>query len=350
MTQAVVRRYYGQQPGYAASIAGGPPWVYLGDSRLLYTCVSELADPQKLLPYILQPEITNLSPDIIAVYILAATKIFGFWATEVAERWSEDDLPEVRNLVDDIVTRVTEFAGSPQIEVQERVSQIIKLTFFSSLNHFIQAANTLQLFYFIRADLNAHRPKPDSPFGDQSSSFDPIAEPRFPKSLYLIRPLFSSYNLNPVALAAQASVPIPDGLDLDAWIVPPPPDPTSATDVELKVKRNKKGKDKDVNGAKVVKNGKKKRKQDEDDSASIHLSAGTPEIETADELAQRERVRFCLAACLFQISDVIAHSGRRKDWNDCATIHTILWMGLPLSRLRTTLTQYRWYGWKTCPH
>lgn len=101
----------------------------------LTTGVSELADPQKLLPYILQPEITNLSPDIIAVYIQAATKIFGSWAAEVAERWSEDDLPEVKNVVDVIVTRVTEFAGSPHIEVQERVGQTTVLTFCSSLNY-----------------------------------------------------------------------------------------------------------------------------------------------------------------------------------------------------------------------
>lgn len=147
--------------------------------------------------------------------------------------------------------------------------------------------------------------------------------------------------MNPVALTAQASVPIPDGLDLDAWIVPPPPDPTSAADIEKKVKKSKKGKDKEVNGAKVVKNGKKKRKQDEDDRETIRLTAVTPEIETAEERAQRERVRFCFVTCFLQIADVIADSGRRKDWNECATIHTISLTDLLLNQPKMMLTQYQ---------
>ena len=55
-----------------------------------------------------------------------------------------------------------------------------------------------------------------------TSSFDPVgtAEPDYPKSLYLIQPLFSVYELHPVAPEAQASVAPPEGLDLDAWIVP----------------------------------------------------------------------------------------------------------------------------------
>jgi AP-3 complex subunit delta-1 len=88
---------------------------------------SELSEPQKLLTYILQPEISLLSPETIAVYIQAATKIFGFWATEVAERWTDEDLPEVKGIVDLIVSRVTELVTSPHIEVQERVSR--SLTF-----------------------------------------------------------------------------------------------------------------------------------------------------------------------------------------------------------------------------
>lgn len=82
---------------------------------------SELVDPQKLLPLILLPEISNLSPDIIAVYIQAATKVFGFWATEVAQRWTDDDLHEVKSVVQLVIERVSPFVSSPHIEVQERV-------------------------------------------------------------------------------------------------------------------------------------------------------------------------------------------------------------------------------------
>jgi AP-3 complex subunit delta len=76
------------------------------------------------LTYLLQPRIANLAPDIIAVYIHAATKIFGFWATEMAERWDDDLLPEIKNVVDMVIERVSDFNSSPHIEVQERASDL----------------------------------------------------------------------------------------------------------------------------------------------------------------------------------------------------------------------------------
>jgi len=85
---------------------------------------SELSEPQKLLPYILQPEISNLAPDTIAVYIQAATKIFGYWAADIAQRWDDDFLPEIKTVVGSIISRASEFVSSPHIEVQERVSRL----------------------------------------------------------------------------------------------------------------------------------------------------------------------------------------------------------------------------------
>lgn len=99
--------------------------------------------------------------------------------------------------------------------------------------------------------------------------------------------------MNPVALSAQASVPIPDGLNLDAWIVPPPADaaPETRGDVDengvRKVKKSKKGKGKEVNGNKL-KAGKKKQKEEE---KNIHTEALIPieTEETPEEQAERER-------------------------------------------------------------
>ncbi|KAJ7269381.1 adaptin N terminal region-domain-containing protein [Mycena haematopus] len=240
---------------------------------------NELSEPQKLLPYLLQPEIATLLPEIIAVYIQAASKIFGHWTAQIAERWDDDDLPEVKSMVDLILSRVREFVSNSDVEVQER------------------AANTVQLFTFIQADLNAYRPKPvDNPFAEASSSFDPIAgEPRFPKSLYLLQPLHGAYELNPVALAAQASVPIPDGLDLDAWFIPPPPEPAPQVDPDSKVRKVKKGKGKEVNGSKA-KNGKKKHKEEEGNGVVLVPLDHEDEVETLEErqrrLAERrERLR-----------------------------------------------------------
>ncbi|KAK7063926.1 AP-3 complex subunit delta [Favolaschia claudopus] len=233
---------------------------------------SELSESQKLLPYLLQPEIVTLHPDIIAVYIQATSKIFGYWAAEIAQRWDDDDLQEAQSTVELILGRARQFVSSSDVEVQER------------------AANTVQLFGFIQADLKAYKPKPaDNPFSEASSSFDPIGgEPRFPKSLYLLQPLHEAYELNPVALTAQASVPIPDGLDLDAWIVPPPQEPVVAIepDYEAKVRKIKKGKAKEVNGNKV-KNGKKKHKE-EGNGVVLITREPDDEIENAEE---RERVR-----------------------------------------------------------
>ncbi|KAJ7361378.1 Adaptor protein complex AP-3 delta subunit [Mycena albidolilacea] len=234
---------------------------------------SELSEPQKLLPYLLQPQIATLLPEIIAVYIHAASKIFGHWTDQVAQRWEDDDLPEVKSMVDLIIGRVRDFVSNADVEVQER------------------AANTIQLFAFIQADLNAYKPKPvDNPFAEAASSFDPIgtAEPRFPKSLYLIQPLHGAYELNPVALAAQASVPIPDGLDLDAWIVAPPPEPTPKSDSDFAARKVRKGKGKEVNGGKA-KNGKKKHKEEGNGNGNgVVLTPADPEEET-ETAEQRER-------------------------------------------------------------
>lgn len=156
-----------------------------------------------------------------------------------------------------------------------------------------QAANSAQLFAFIKADLNAHRPKPESAYAfaeaGSSSSFDPIAEPRFPKSLFLIQPLFSAYELNPVAHSAQASVPIPEGLDLDAWIVPSLQEVVSNVNAngsaEYKVKKSKKGKGKE-NGTKTK--GAKRRQAD--GGEGVVLAALEQEAETPEEAAERARV------------------------------------------------------------
>ena len=82
---------------------------------------SEIPEPQKVIPHLLQPEISRLAPDILAIYIQAVSKIFGSWAAELAQRWDDDDLPQVKASVDTIIARINEFATSPHIEVQERV-------------------------------------------------------------------------------------------------------------------------------------------------------------------------------------------------------------------------------------
>lgn len=82
---------------------------------------------------LLQPAISKLHPETVAVYVHAATKVFAFWAVETAKRWDNDDLPKVKQQVDYVVERLHEFATNPNIEVQERVSASFVITQYISL-------------------------------------------------------------------------------------------------------------------------------------------------------------------------------------------------------------------------
>lgn len=158
---------------------------------------------------------------------------------------------------------------------------------------------------FINADLHSYRPKQGGTleYGDSfASGFESAVsnEPHFPKSLFLIRPLFGSYELNPVALTAQESVPIPDGLDLDSWIVPPPQEAlyngaNGGLDEanEKEQKKSRKGKGKETKKSKSK--GKKRTENDEEFEEPVNP---TPqEVETEAQRAERERV-----SCYFLLS------------------------------------------------
>lgn len=88
-----------------------------------------------------------------------------------------------------------------------------------------------------------------------------------------------------MASTAQANVPIPEGLDLDKWIVPPPknavPAPATEEDRGRKPKKKKKGKQKETNNKVKGKHTEKLLQED----------ALTPAPETEEEKAERERVR-----------------------------------------------------------
>lgn len=88
-------------------------------------------------------------------------------------------------------------------------------------------------------------------------------------------------------------VPIPEGLDLDEWFVPPPPEPAldRAESGEGKKKKSKKGKEKQVNGGKKEKKGKKVVKDVSLDVPGETLAPVYAETESADDIAERERVR-----------------------------------------------------------
>ncbi|KIJ53612.1 hypothetical protein M422DRAFT_222276 [Sphaerobolus stellatus SS14] len=230
----------------------------------------EISDPPKILTYLLQPSTLTLPCETVCIYIQAALKIFGSWAVNLASRWSNDFLPELKQTIDMALSGLQSFVSSEDIEVQER------------------AANALQLFAFINADVSSFKPKPkpiapvyeiDDGFIDTPSP----SEPEFPKSLYLISPLTTAYELTPVAPEAQESVPVPDGLNLDMWIIPPPKEEVVQNGVTEKKKKKGKGKEKAENG---VAKAKKRKDKSLRDSETLQEPEETPE-----EAAERERRR-----------------------------------------------------------
>lgn len=167
--------------------------------------------------------------------------------------------------------------------------------------------------------------------------------------MYLIQPLHGAYELNPVALAAQGSVLIPDGLDLDAWIVPPPKEPAPELDAEAKARKVKKGKGKEVNGTKA-KTGKKKHKDEINEGNGVVLTPPEDDMETPEQALERAQV------CTHPKNDGPAltyyNSGKPSGESDCVKIHiTLLTTDLqPRCGSTKTLIRYRWYDSKECLH
>ena len=116
---------------------------------------------------------------------------------------------------------------------------------------------------------------------------DSTGEPRFPKSLLLVRPLHTAYELRPVGPEMQRQIKPPPGLDLDAWIVPPPKRavPATAVDEEVTRKKKKKGKEKSITQGDAASVRKKKKGGTTTPDVKKHSDTLTPE-----EAAELERV------------------------------------------------------------
>lgn len=109
--------------GYAENIARMcylPPlagWLTLTE----LDTYSELTNPQAVLDILLQPNVTLLPEDTLAVYLQSTLKVFGHWAAEISKRWDEDYLPETKRQVDEILSNLGRFVSNEHIEIQERV-------------------------------------------------------------------------------------------------------------------------------------------------------------------------------------------------------------------------------------
>jgi hypothetical protein len=92
--------------------------------------LSELDDPHHVLMRLVQPSISHLPSDIIAVYLQSTLKVFSCWTYELAGRWDDSQLRRVEMTVTAILDAIASFASHADIEVQERVSNCQDVNIF----------------------------------------------------------------------------------------------------------------------------------------------------------------------------------------------------------------------------
>lgn len=151
---------------------------------------------------------------MVALSLQAVVKIFARHAAAVSTSWSEEKHQELQNLVASVKQGLQPFTKASDIEIQER------------------AVESTQLLSFIEADLKNHKAPVSSQkkeaaiegleggFEESTPNGGSDDNPPYPKSLFLLEPLYTSYELNAVAAQAQSSIRVPDGLDLDTEYVP----------------------------------------------------------------------------------------------------------------------------------
>ncbi|XP_072295284.1 AP-3 complex subunit delta-1 isoform X3 [Eucyclogobius newberryi] len=136
-----------------------------------------LENPSQTLEAMLRPKVATLPGHIQAVYVQNAAKLF---ATVLKSQEGNTESTATQENIQLMIERLPLFVQSANLEVQERASCILQL---------VKYIQKLQ--------------QKDVEVSEEVSA------------------LFAG-ELNPVAPKAQKKVPVPEGLDLDAWINEPP--------------------------------------------------------------------------------------------------------------------------------
>ncbi|CAG8663724.1 8239_t:CDS:10, partial [Funneliformis caledonium] len=158
---------------------------------------SYLENHVETIEFLVQPGVTKLSHSVQAVYIHAVLKIYSYWANSLVYNWDDDVKQELIQITAKLKDKIGIFGSCTDLEVQERAYNIREI--FSIIHqNLVNGENNFQ-------DENEYSPA------------------KAPTIITELSPLFFSYELNPVAPKAQKKVPIPEGLDLDAWINEPLP-------------------------------------------------------------------------------------------------------------------------------
>lgn len=136
------------------------------------------------------PQVVKLPVKVQTIYVHSVIKIYAFWTSELTSQWNAELQREFIKVTNVMYEKMDMFTHSTDLEVQER------------------ACDVKSLFKIILDSV-------DNPTVDANE---------VPVVLESLPDLFFIYELNPVAPKAQSKVPVPEGLDLDAWINEPLPD------------------------------------------------------------------------------------------------------------------------------
>ncbi|RGB27440.1 adaptin N terminal region-domain-containing protein [Rhizophagus diaphanus] len=158
---------------------------------------SYLEKPIETIEFLVQPGVTKLSHNVQAVYVHAVLKIYAYWANSLVYNWDDDAKQELIQITTKLKDKIGMFSSCTDLEVQER------------------AYNTREIFSIIHQNLiNEENDLKENDYSSQKA----------PAIITELSPLFFFFELNPVAPKAQKKVPVPEGLDLDAWINEPLPE------------------------------------------------------------------------------------------------------------------------------
>ncbi|KAI8373125.1 adaptin N terminal region-domain-containing protein [Radiomyces spectabilis] len=147
-----------------------------------------LDDIPATLERLLTPYVVKMPMSVQIVYVQNIMKIYAYWVSELIPQWNAELQEEFVKVTHVMREKLQMFIQSSDLEVQER------------------ACNMKAIFDLIL------------------SSVEESAGEQAPPLLQGLPDLFFIYELNPVAPKAQKKVPIPEGLDLDAWINEPLPE------------------------------------------------------------------------------------------------------------------------------
>ena len=196
----------------------------IGYLRMTAEVCRYLASPLTAISNLTPAGLESASPVLISLSLQAVTKIVGTHCAEVSstERWSRETHAQTKDLIASVRSGIAPLVKQSDLDVQERASE------FDGL------------IQFIGADLSGHTPpaaRVIAPIaveeipgmeggfeaeGSSSSRNGDVKEeePAYPKSLFLLQPLFTAHELNAVSEQAQGAVRTPDGLVLDRDFVP----------------------------------------------------------------------------------------------------------------------------------